>query len=1005
MSDSTDNTQNLDSYGVWVKTPPQDADKTTESDLTVDAAMPDFSDLDLSATATEEPSVSDDFNFDSISTEESSISAQEASGLEQEATDSAEAVSMEDFTADLPDFGSEEAKDVTNGDSAIEDDSGMPAFEEVSFDDMVSDSDGSEGEGSSGDEEISLDDFMDGDFSDPNPSATTEAVSADSFGDGEISLDDFLDDDSSSKQKEDDITDDQALDIDLSFTENADEEVPLVENNEEEDFADGADSETQETSEFDDMFDSIDAGEFSATDEGGASSDGSAEVSLDEFTSDGESASSSSGDSEEIDLADFGIDSEAEETAVHQDVQEAKKNQIVDYNLAISEDDTGTAAPSVTDVPESSEGGAEQNAAAVSIPANATVVDNSILDRIMQELSGLKNEINTLKTDFETLKQQEPASAVPQETPFTAENEPETPVAAPEAEIPEADSEPSIPEDFSSLTEEMTAEATDENVSAEAGATPEPQENTGFFSDDDEDETIALSGNELDNIMNTADFTEVDAEDSAENSEEEAPAEEEASTAESAEEPGAELELPIEIPESEETGGFFSASEDEDDTIALSGNELDNIMNTADFTEAVDAEDEQTDETGEKPEAVADDTVPAGEPEAAAEAEIEEEAASAPEFSVEADDGISLDEALDGTSEEENVQNTEEELSEPEADEANAAPTAEEDLSEEPSATEEDDSAAQSQIPADFTDDEALGAIEEDIEIPSDIDSGLSLDVSDETLEEPVFENAEEEPESEISIPKVEDFSETEAETKQEDSILVESSSDDFMESVCEAESTESVSEGEPEASKIPEEPIPSIPTSESADIPVEDIDADAVIDDILAPEPEIGEAISEENLDYLKEDKNIDSAEITMESAEEDPFPSIEAVQEPENESAESESDALPTDSEELLAEPQEVTAAEDAEELPSEEAETSTALSDEELEIDESRPEAEPIEKMQAVSDAEISDSLKNDVKSVLLYMDQLLENLPEDKIVEFAKSEQFTTYKRLFNELGLS
>ena len=35
----------------------------------------------------------------------------------------------------------------------------------------------------------------------------------------------------------------------------------------------------------------------------------------------------------------------------------------------------------------------------------------------------------------------------------------------------------------------------------------------------------------------------------------------------------------------------------------------------------------------------------------------------------------------------------------------------------------------------------------------------------------------------------------------------------------------------------------------------------------------------------------------------------------------------------------------------------------------------------------------------------MDQLLENLPEEKIVEFAKSEEFTTYKKLFSELGLS
>ena len=35
----------------------------------------------------------------------------------------------------------------------------------------------------------------------------------------------------------------------------------------------------------------------------------------------------------------------------------------------------------------------------------------------------------------------------------------------------------------------------------------------------------------------------------------------------------------------------------------------------------------------------------------------------------------------------------------------------------------------------------------------------------------------------------------------------------------------------------------------------------------------------------------------------------------------------------------------------------------------------------------------------------MDQLLENLPDDKIEEFAKSNEFNTYKKLFSELGLS
>ena len=47
----------------------------------------------------------------------------------------------------------------------------------------------------------------------------------------------------------------------------------------------------------------------------------------------------------------------------------------------------------------------------------------------------------------------------------------------------------------------------------------------------------------------------------------------------------------------------------------------------------------------------------------------------------------------------------------------------------------------------------------------------------------------------------------------------------------------------------------------------------------------------------------------------------------------------------------------------------------------------------------------NLTEEIKSVLLYMDQLLEDLPEEKIVEFARSEQFATYKKLFTDLGLA
>jgi hypothetical protein len=47
---------------------------------------------------------------------------------------------------------------------------------------------------------------------------------------------------------------------------------------------------------------------------------------------------------------------------------------------------------------------------------------------------------------------------------------------------------------------------------------------------------------------------------------------------------------------------------------------------------------------------------------------------------------------------------------------------------------------------------------------------------------------------------------------------------------------------------------------------------------------------------------------------------------------------------------------------------------------------------------------DRLKSEIRSVLSYLDKLLDSLPEEKIEEFANSEYFDTYKKLFEELGL-
>ncbi len=72
--------------------------------------------------------------------------------------------------------------------------------------------------------------------------------------------------------------------------------------------------------------------------------------------------------------------------------------------------------------------------------------------------------------------------------------------------------------------------------------------------------------------------------------------------------------------------------------------------------------------------------------------------------------------------------------------------------------------------------------------------------------------------------------------------------------------------------------------------------------------------------------------------------------------------------------------------------EAESDSQTVDE-LQEEETTDETEPL-----------PDNLRQEVKTVLSYMDQLLESLPEDKIEEFAKSEYFDTYKKLFEELGL-
>lgn len=926
MSDSTD-TNNLDNYGVWVKTPPHDAKTQTEPEQTMETDLPDFSDLDMNTentSITDEPDISEEIGTDAFMQEDTSISDTEVKEIEDTP------ITEEDPFGNIEDFGTDSTATVvpveteTAAEDALTEETTAPetetageetAPEEVEFsaDDFLNDS----SDFSGGDEELSLDDFMDGGFSDPNPGAAPAASSDD----GEISLDDFFDEDTSSKQKEDDITNDEALDIDLSFTE-PENEVPTVE-----DSAESESESSDETSEFDDMFDSIDSnGSDSPVAE---SSDATESVSMDEFGLEDSGSSETSSDSEEVDLSDFGIDSDAEETAVHQDVQEAKKNQVVDYDLAISDEESTQEAPTVSSVESSS----EENTNSISIPENATVVNNSVLDQIMAELSGLKNEINSLKSDFETIKQ----NGVSCEAP--------APAAEPE------------------ISEET---ATTEEPVLSTGIEEKSEETSGFFGSDDEDDTIALSGDELSNIMNTADFTEQE-------------------------------ETVVDNSETEEAVTTEDTFESETPVVEETKEEA--VPETDFSAESIEESFEPTEETSSTDFADENLSIPEDTP--------SEESFELPEEPAVETETNDMEDAFE---------NLNETLSDDEINSIAATTT----IIEEPEDNSFETPSA-SEIEPEFTNDNPFGEIEESLDMPeTESASELSMDINNDELEEPDFNELENnELESEITIPKVDNIVDESENTEPSiDDMVVESSNVDLMGSVNESEleitgSPEAIEDSaeltEPEV--IEEEPVEEVSDDMSLDSLLEDSPSEEVTTESETEEPvieesEIAEEFSEpETADTVPEVEDVFTEQENTETVnlQEELDPMLRP---------ESDSEVLSDENFDYLKNDENI----GKEELISEEVAEETeepASTDETLEdpfppiesVQEKQPEAPAVSNAKTFEQRTINSDLKNDIKSVLLYMDQLLENLPEDKIMEFAKSEQFSTYKRLFNELGLS
>ncbi len=395
-----------------------------------------------------------------------------------------------------------------------------------------------------------------------------------------------------------------------------------------------------------------------------------------------------------------------------------------------------------------------------------------------------------------------------------------------------------------------------------------------------------------------------------------------------------------EVQEVGQTGpGFFE--EEEDETIALTGDELDNILNTAEFTEQAGEAEELEDDYLMEPEP------PQAAPESAGDdtASFEDEGGD--------DDSVShID--LEPVDNESVVF---------EGDESAI------------------DELADMDIDSELADIEGLSddsEIDEDDEIDIDLDSLDDVDTSgvlDQGADDAALEAAAEADQQALTSSEDLDLDDLELDDADLDSI-------DLGDDDLELEEPEAAEDEE----SVVEEPGDDEPAA--ADGGFDDFAA-AVEEDIAAGDegveldeqfdmdaaaPTVEPEIEEDDAGFGDEiEIDLDDIDGFDEVEAETPAPSV--AEEPAMEEPPLEEPA-----------PEEPAAAEPA---------AAPAPSDEES--DQAGDEHES-----SISD--LPEDLKQEIRSVLSYMDQLLEALPDDKIEEFAHSEHFEVYRRLFEELGL-
>ncbi|MDX9801659.1 MAG: hypothetical protein RBT69_10025 [Spirochaetia bacterium] len=513
-------------------------------------------------------------------------------------------------------------------------------------------------------------------------------------------------------------------------------------------------------------------------------------------------------------------------------------------------------------------------------------------------------------------------------------------------------------------------EAREAEVSEENGKTEEDESASGGFFSDDGDETIALTGDELDNIFNTAEITEeTPVFEEGEKLEAEAEAEISESSPEVSEE-AIKIDIPsedlFEDKDAETSQSEASEYEENRDELDFLDGKPEEII-----SEASDSSEEITEEdiiNTEKDLKVKNDYhLPEEE-------NIEKDAASLPEQETAFDDENEFEMSLDDELTLDIPESEDEEISLDSIQEEIALEedfTAEEDAIEEPSEEEEELT-----LGNDFTSEEAIEeAADEEVE--------LTLG-DDFTSEEAIEEAAEEEEELTLG----DDFTSEEAieeAAEEEEEITLDN---DFT--LYDNKET-TLDEG-----SVFEE-IP-----ESEDFQIEDISIDEEIS--LEDEITIDEDLSNETADNKKTaaEKEKSIPEINEEIDFDTTFekPDVKIGSQPQAEPASDNDVSIDLDDADNIADiltDEESQPADDIfTDIPEEEEETIDVQEQDE------QNEQEIVSDKKNLDD--IPENLKIEIKSVLVYLDQLLEALPEGKIEEFAKSEHFRTYKKLFQELGL-